>query len=227
MRVNDGNSSHARIATDDYPLASVPCVPRDLKDSELTLASLPMEAFSLTLPRVVVNLGDTWCQAGTHSRRSTLAIKFCVKHTGSHLTFIFSYIRQRQQPSSRLPTALNEIQHKAITSLSSLLHLLNPSALDLFLAPSFRTVLRIRLPVADQTTPRPQEWQILAPRLFQQHRLITIDYSHILPPTDILSRKIVPGMHGQSLPDQCRVLGIVHAPNRPTIQTPDRSQPAS
>ena len=50
MRVNDGNSSHARIATDDYPLASVPGVPRDLKDSELTLASLPMEAFSLTLP---------------------------------------------------------------------------------------------------------------------------------------------------------------------------------
>ena len=161
MRVNDGNPSYARIATDDYPLASAPGVPRDLKDSEFTLAPLPMEAFSLTLPRVVVNLGDTWCQAGTHSRRSTLAIMFYVKHTGSHLTFIFS-------------TALNEIQHKAITSLSSL-HLLNPSALDLFLAPLFRTVLRMRLPVADQTTQLPQQWQILAPRLFQQHRLITID----------------------------------------------------
>ena len=47
MRVNDGDSSHARIATDDYPLSSVPGILRDLKDSELTLASLPID---LTLP---------------------------------------------------------------------------------------------------------------------------------------------------------------------------------
>lgn len=46
MRVNDGDSSHAR-ATDDYSLSSVPGILRDLKDSELTLASLPID---LALP---------------------------------------------------------------------------------------------------------------------------------------------------------------------------------